>query len=446
MIRALWLLAALWLWPAGAAAVPQRSLVIEKISVRGVRVGRRRAMVARTGLDRGAPVDEAQIEEARARLLETGLFQQVTPRLARGSAPGKVTVLFECVERSTTSVDAIHLGHARPTPLWAGVDVSDIDPFGRAFSLGGGVVSSGEQTGAHIQFGRPRAFGAGIGLTLRAHFIDGNEPFVGPRAQRLDGVGVDQIRVPYVRGGVAGSVRIDLDPATELAVGLRAEYVSAEPPAGAQQVEADGTLTPFDFGIEAGAGVLPVAGLGLAHDTRDDPAAPRRGRLTSFAVRGGYFDAPFLVFLASVEQHLPLPAGQTLRLDLRGGGIAGTAPFFERFFVGDLHPWIPERSHGINFARRRGPNLLDNGLDQQRYEDFAGRAGVEWRIPLGSGPYRTELFLGTAVLSLGSPSEIADPDGPSLPLDVAFDAGLRITSEIGVMGLSVSNLFLLVDP
>lgn len=446
MIRALWWLAALWLWPAGASASPQRALVIEKITVSGVRVGRRRAMVARTGLLAGVPADEGEIAEARARLIETGLFQQVTPRLARGSAPGRVAVVFECVERNTTSVDAVHLGHARPTSFWAGLDVSDIDPIGRGFSLGGGVVSSGAQTAARLEIGRPRAFGAGVGLSVRAHFADGEEPFVGPRDQRIGATPVHQIFVPYTRAGLAGSLRIDLDPRTQLAIGLRVEYVAADLPDDARQIESDGSEKPFDFGIADGAGVMPVGGLGLAHDTRDDPAAPRRGRLVTFSLRAGHFDDPFLVFLASVEQHLPLPFGHTLRLDLRGGGIAGNAPFFERFFVGDLHPWIPERSHGLNFARRRGPNLLDNGLDEQRYENFAARAGVEWRIPLGSGPYRTELFFASALLSLGSPGEIADPDGPSLPLDVAFDAGLRITSEFGVAGLSVSNLFLLVDP
>ena len=81
MSRALAILAALWLWPVAAGASPQRSLVIENIAVRGVRVGRRQAMVARTGLQRGMPADEAEIAEARACLLETGLFKHVSPRL-----------------------------------------------------------------------------------------------------------------------------------------------------------------------------------------------------------------------------------------------------------------------------------------------------------------------------------------------------------------------------
>lgn len=434
--------------PTVAHARPQRTLIIESITVSGVRMGRRRAMVARTGLAQGDLVDEAEIDEARARLIETGLFTQVNPRLIRGSAPGRVGVHFECVERNTTSIDAVHLGHARPTPIWAGLDVSDIDPFGRGFSLGGGVVSSGAQTAARLSLGRPRAFGQGVGLTVRARFASGREPFVGPKGQQLDGAPVDQIFVPYRRLSLGGTVRVDLDPQTQLATGLRVELAEAELPSGAQQIAADRSVQPFDFGIGEGQGVMPVAGLGLSHDTRDDPSAPRRGSRTAFSLRGGYFDDPFLIFLGSVERYLPLPRGQVLRFDVRGGGVVGDAPFFERFFIGDLHPYVPERALGLNFARRRGPLLLDQGLGEQRYENFAARAGVEWRVPLGdpTATYRAELFLGGAILTLGSPGEIADPQGPTLPMDIAFDAGLRISTEFGVMGLSVGNLFLLVDP
>lgn len=437
-----------WLWPSAPGATGQRALVIEKITVSGVRIGRRRAMIDRTGLRPGQPVDEAEIAEARARLLETGLFTAVAPRLRKGRTTNTVIVRFECVERGTTSIDAVYLGHARPTPLWGGASVSDIDPFGRGFSLGGGVVTSGDQTAAQMVIGRPRAFGDGVGLFVRAHFVDGNEPFVGPRGQRLDDAVVPQIVVPYTRASLAGSVRIDLNPRTQLATGVRLEHVDVRLPAGATQIEADGSVEPFDFGVRDGSRPLVVGGIGLAHDTRDDPSAPRTGRLTRFSLRGGHGGDPFLIFLATMEQYLPLPGGQVLRVDVRGGGIAGDAPFFERFFIGDLHPYIPERALGVNFARRRGPTLLDQGMGEQRYENLAARLGVEWRVPLGSqgGPYRTEFFVGAALLTLGSPDEIADPGGPVVPLDLAFDAGLRITSPIGVMGLSVGNLFLVVDP
>lgn len=432
-------------------------LTIEAITVRGVRLGRQQAMARATGLTEGDVMDEAAVAEARARLLETGLFQSVQPRLERGSARGRVAVVFDCVERPTTSIDAIHLGHARPTDLWGGLELSDLDPFGVGLSLGGGFVASADQQAARLALGRANALGDGTHLRLQVLVLMGEEPFIGPRGQALDAASVSHIEVPYRRIGLEGQVRFDLSHLVSVSTGLRLEYVDATLPTRATQIEADGRERPFDFGITDGAGLLPVAWVGLEHDTRDDPAFPTRGRRASFSLGSGAFDGPFGRFLAGFEQYWTLPFRHVLRVDVKGGAVMGEAPFFERFFVGDLHTYIPERSLGLNFARRRGPALLDQGIGEQRYEDFAGRLGLEYRMPIGAGPRRApdgfqvglggvELFIGGALLTLGSPGEIADPHGPTLPLDAVIDAGLRIESEIGVMGLSIGNLFLLLDP
>ncbi len=431
-------------------------LTIEAVTVRGVRLGRQQAMARATGLAEGDVMDEAAVAEARARLLETGLFQSVQPRLERGSARGRVAVVFDCVERPTTSIDAVHLGHARPTDLWGGLELSDLDPFGAGLALGGGFVASADQQATRLALGRAGFFGEGTHLRVQGLVLFGEEPFIGPQGQALDGEAVTHIATPYFRAGLEGQVRFDLSPVVVVSTALRLEYVEATLPPGATQIEADGRAQPFDFGLGDGGGLLPVLWVGLEHDTRDDPAFPARGRRASFSLGSGYlagmdgFGGPYARFLAGFEQYWTLPFRHVLRIDVKGGAVMGEAPFFERFFVGDLHTYIPERSLGLNFARRRGPGLLDQGISEQRYEDFAGRLGVEYRLPIGRGPreepYGVELFIGGALLTLGSPSEIADPQGPTLPLDAVIDAGLRIESEIGVMGLSVGNLFLLLDP
>ncbi|MCB9547598.1 MAG: BamA/TamA family outer membrane protein [Myxococcales bacterium] len=444
MTAGLWALALLLAAPPS----PPDGLVIERVTVRGVRLGRGAAMVQQSGLHAGDPVDDAAVAEARARLLETGLFHTVQPRLERGSARGQAVVVFECDERTTTSIDAIHLGHARPTELWGGLEISDIDPLGVGLSAEAGVVGARDQQAGRLAVGRANLF-EGVDLRVQGRFLHGEEPFVGPRGQRLGGEDVAQIFVPYRRASLEGQLRFAFVPLVHATAGLRLEYLDAAlPTRAATQVDADGSEHPFDFAVDDGAGFLAVGAFGLHHDTRDDPAFPTRGRRASFALAAGA--GPFARFLAGFEQYWSLPFRHVLRLDLKAGAIMGDAPFFERFFVGDLHPYIPERALGLNFARRRGPGLLDLGLGEQRYEDFAGRLGFEYRVPLGAGPRRehngVELFVGAALLSLGSPSEIADPDGPGLPMDAAIDVGLRIESEIGVMGLSVGNIFLLLDP
>ena len=117
--------------------------------------------------------------------------------------------------------------------------------------------------------------------------------------------------------------------------------------------------------------------------------------------------------------------GHTLRVDALAGALTGGAPFFEQFFVGDLHPYIPARSLGLNFSRRRGPQLTDGRLDTQRYERLAGRLGGEYRIPLGKSgsAYGTEFFVGGALLTLSSPGDEPVDAGPWPPFDAVIDFG-----------------------
>ena len=428
------------------AAETSPDLVVEAVRVDGVGLLRRDAIQRRLDLAPGAPLVEAEVQEARLRLLATGLFERVDARLEKGSARGRVVVVFECTERGTASVDAIHLGHARPTLLWGGLEASDLDPFALGFSVAAGFVSSEDQHAGRLAFGR-RELLPDLDATLGFRYLHGLEPFVGPSGQRLGGETVSQIEVPYRRAGADLGGRYALGSAV-LLFGAHGEWLQTTLPGDAEQLEPDGRRRPFAFDAPDGDTAQGVLSLGLEYDARDDPANPSRGTRASLITRGGAGAGAFVGALASLEHALRLPFGHVLRGDAKVGGLLGSPPFFERFFIGDLHPYIPGRALGVNFARRRGPNLLDTSIVQQRYETVAGRAGLEYRIPLNRSsaddPYGVEVFLGSALLSLFSPEEL--DTGAPFPLDLALDFGLRIDSEIGVMGISVGNIFLLIDP
>ena len=56
---------------------------------------------------------------------------------------------------------------------------------------------------------------------------------------------------------------------------------------------------------------------------------------------------------------------------------------------------------------------------------------------------------GGSVVTLFTPDELvdrADRAPSAFPVDAFIDVGLRVESEIGVMGLSIGNFFLLADP
>lgn len=435
--------------PSELPPPPGDAPIVEAVRLTGVRVGRQGPMRDRIRLAVDAPLDEAAVEDARLRLLATGLCEAVRVRLDRGAVRGRVVVVFACDERVTTSLDAFHLGSARPTRFWAGAEISDLDPFGVGIGFGAGVVASGDQLSTRVSARLPAPWVADASLHLGLRYLGGTERFVGPSGQRLGDVGVPSIAVDYRRAGIDLGLHLDLGPFLRLSTGLTGDFVQAALPDDAVQLERGGAARPFEFALSEDVPVAFALSGGLIWDRRDDPAFPTRGTRAALTARIGQYDGVWGGLSGRVEQYVLLPWNSVVRFDAFVGGLYGAAPFFERYFVGDLHPYIPARAMGLNFSHRRGPVLLDGDLGAARYETLAGRVGVEYRVPLGEGPHRepygVEFFVGAALVSLLSPDEpAAFEEAP--PFDLAVDVGLRFETEIGVMGLSVGNLFLLVEP
>lgn len=432
--------------PSPAGAVP----TVERVRLTGVRVGRRTPLRRLIAVEPG-PLDEAAVEDSRLQLLSTGICEAVRVRLDRGSERGRVIVVFTCDERVTTSLDAFHLGSDRSTRFWAGAEISDLDPFGVGIGIGAGVVASGDQLSARVSGLLPAPLFDDTRLRLSLRYLGGQERFVGPTGQRLAGRDVTSIRVDYRRAGFDTGLLFDLAPFVRLDVGLAGDWLDPElPQAPAVQIERDGSARPFAFDLDPDIPVTFTASAALIWDNRDDPAFPTRGSRAALTARLGQYDGVWGGLAGRYQRYVLLPWNSVLQFDAFLGGMYGPAPFYARYFVGDLHPYIPARAMGLNFARRRGPVLVDaGGLEAARYETLAGRLGFEYRVPLGAGPHRepygVELFVSVGLVSLMSPDEPGAFD-EAPPFDAAVDVGLRIETEIGVMGLSIGNLFLLVEP
>ena len=77
-----------------------------------------------------------------------------------------------------------------------------------------------------------------------------------------------------------------------------------------------------------------------------------------------------------------MPHGHALGFHFFAGAIAGDAPFFDRFFIGDLNLLLPRRALGINFSTQPSRNLLGTTIAHHRYDNYAGRVLVEYAIPI----------------------------------------------------------------
>jgi outer membrane protein assembly factor BamA len=140
-------------------------------------------------------------------------------------------------------------------------------------------------------------------------------------------------------------------------------------------------------------------------------------------------------------------AGHVVALDLYGGAIAGRAPFFEQFYIGDLTDFLPDRVLGMSFDRRPPPNFLGTEIVEERYGSYALKISGEYRVPLYRGRrsiYGIDLFASFGVYGLADERTIADPPtgysgAARVPIDLTGNIGFRADTSAGGFTFAFAN-------
>jgi outer membrane protein assembly factor BamA len=261
----------------------------------------------------------------------------------------------------------------------------------------------------------------------------------------------DYAVVDYTRfGGTVGAGH-DLSLSTRVLFDYGLERVQAVVPTAASHVRGN-SREPIEFDIEPGGSVLSKLRAALVYDTRDTPFLPTRGSLGM--IRGSLGLEPlgssygFQKIELSFAHWWRLPWKHVISIETELGAIAGEAPFFEKFYVGDFTDLLPDRVLGLNPDRRQPPNLLGTDIAEVRYGDYAGRLETEYRVPLyvGTGSvYGVDFFAGGGLYGTATKRELTDPptgyEGAELaPLDLTYNLGLRIETFVGGFSIAFSNL------
>ena len=233
------------------------------------------------------------------------------------------------------------------------------------------------------------------------------------------------------------------------------EAISADVPTAGSHYSF-GERRPIEFGhLLPGNSALSCIMFGLARDTRDHQVLPSEGSMTDFTVElsteviGSDYD--YSKFTLSHDTYFPLGKGHSIRLGLFGGLILGVSPFYNQFFVGDYSAFIPSRLLELNFSHLQ-PSLLNTSVQEMRYEDMVGSLNLEYSIPFYRGAgliYGINGFVGAGIFAIASKKDLrTDPKGYQgyevVPMDLTFDLGVRIDTKIGVLIISMSNLFRLI--
>lgn len=434
--------------------------VLDEIRVMGNQKTAASLISALVGLEPGQRFGLVDLERVRLQLLGTGFFVEVDACLEKGSERGHVVLLIEVTERNTILLSDFFLGSSREHSFWGGVDLSEGNLLGRGLNLRAAVVASDRQWATQLSLSDPYAFALPMRLGGFGHFSQGRETLFIADPARLDPGSREPLGLRYDRAG--GELSVGLYPLTLLGVFLNL---------GAESVKATSELPQETQKlILNGRSLHTTLRMTFDHDTRDNPFFPTRGYQLNLSIQGSSslwgsdYDYVKTVLRSAYALRPGFnEAGHVIRFNLFGGVVLGDAPFYERFYVGDVSALVPSRDLGLNFASTASPDFFKQGADNLSYETAVAGAGVEYGVPLlssGDGNalfYRVEFFLGVGVFGMTTlddpPGErdvglgvdlISQRQGNAFPFDLSFDLGFRAETPIGIFGLSFANGLALV--
>lgn len=409
-------------------------------------------------------VSDPAFELARFRLLVTGFFRDVELSLEKGSARGRVVLIVNVVERNTIVVNDIAMGlaadadvngNAQPLTAYAGISAAETNLAGTGITLGGAIAGAQDKLALRARFLDPAFLGSSWMVSGTLIYNDSHDYFgnsvVGSADPENELPLGNSAVVAYTRfGGQLGLGR-DLTLSTQAWGHLRLETIDASYPLSASHYRGF-DREPIDFDIIRGRSLLATVQLGLQHDTRDHPFLPTRGWLATltgeFSVLPSALDYDFQKIEFRAERWWLLPFGRhVVQLDMYGGAIAGRAPFFEQFYVGDLTDFLPDRVLGMTFDRRPPPNFLGTEIVEERYGKYAFKVTGEYRIPLYRGRrsiYGIDVFASFGVYGMADERTIAEPPSgytgaARIPIDLTGNIGFRADTSAGGFTFAFAN-------
>jgi outer membrane protein insertion porin family len=451
-------------------------------------------------------VNDPAIEALRYRLLGTGWYDRVELRLKRGKRPGWVVLVIEVEERSTLVFQQLAAGvgwtvegvqnrnggqkaPGREAEPYLGLAIAETNFLGTGRTLAGELLASPDQQGLAFSFFTPVVHQSGWSLRLRASLVNGREYFGGDDRVRVS-VGCSnaslspeeqqscELRPPvavvdYWRSGLSIGTARDVGAFTRLSLEWHGDFVKVPPgglPDAASELRGrsndESSRVPIDFSIEPGRSYVSMLSVGLQYDKRDSAVLPSRGTLSTFSgdLASGLLasDYAFMRVQASYNHWFPLRWGHTIRAGAFAGAVFGSTPFFYKFFVSDLTDLHPSRIMGLNLDHRPAPNLLGGAfhkgggtaIAQMRQEELAGRIDVEYVLPLARGRKKfvkaADAYLLLGMYGLADPDDlrVAMPGykgAARIPVDLTFDAGVRLDTQLGVFQIGAARLFWLAQ-
>jgi outer membrane protein assembly factor BamA len=447
------------------APVPVR-YTLEAIHIRGNTRTERRVVLRYLPFQPGNvfDVDDTEVELSRYRLLGTGFFRDVQFSLKKGSQRGLVVLVVDVKERNTIVINDLSMGLAADADRdgkvqrlsgYAGLDVAETNLAGTGITLGGAMAFAEHQLALRVRFLDP-AFWSSNWMVGGSLLYNDARDFFGNAQTLYENPAQDETSnsavIDYTRFGGSLGVGRDLSVSTQFWLHYRLESLNAVYPYVASHLRGF-EIEPIDFDLIRGRSVLSTLRGTLQVDTRDHPFLPTRGSFVTVTTEVGLlptgrdYDYGRIDVQASRWFRLPWQ-DHVLRLSAFAGAIAGDAPFFEQYYVGDFSDFLPDRVLGVSFDHRPPKNFLGTQIAEVRYGKYAFDANAEYRIPLYRGRHTVfgiDFFGSGGLYSVASDRDFTHPpDAYSgfarFPLDLTANLGFRMDTSAGGFVFAFSNV------
>ena len=425
--------------------LPNPAYVIERIRITGNTQTSRDYILKMLALDTDKPVTLEGLEEARIRLVASGLFQKVDMSLMPGSGSGKLSIDLNVEERSRFQINRYHIGSSRKSPFWMGLDVDWLAPFGtnHRFRTAFAATSSNAYT-LDFSYLVPMIRDLPVSLFFSAQSMRSSETLYGQRLSWMSHGGWGKLdRIAFERHG--GAIGVGYAPIPHIRLMLRLEYMRLlrENDEALLSAQLDKYLKPGWSGL-ASARVM------AAYDSREGRDLPNSGHFVSLALTGaldtGVSQYSFFKLSLAHQSNFEVSPQHVLRIDTFGGAVFGDAPFFEKFFYNDFYTLSPRRIHYLNPSNRGAYDLFGTGASSLSYEDFL----VHLALSYAWQPFvrRLEMFVTVAATYADTPSHgqrvlgiASSAERGVFPVDMSFNLGVRFKTDYGLVSFSLVNVF-----
>ena len=272
---------------------------VERINITGNQ--KTRDFVIRRELDfgEGDPFNRSMVQRGKTNIENLGFFERVEIGLEPGSAPDKVSISINVIEKSTGDY-GVTAGYSTADGILGEVSLTERNFLGRGQYLRAAIGATGGGRSFDFSFTEPRFMGMRIssGVDFWYRIVDETPTnFYGSNA-------------------IGGQLRLGVPITSDVTSGL---FVGIEQKSVVDEKLANGSPGQDALVVSNGQTLNKVwVGYSLTYDGLDDPKKPTEGLYATFTQQYVGWDSNFIKTEARARYYLPVLQDTGIRTSVRG--------------------------------------------------------------------------------------------------------------------------------